>query len=101
MWLKRLEENAAFINRGMDNIFDFLKDELKRESTQKAKNILKDTAAFKQYYALRKNKINNRAKLHMEFGNMSKELYYIFLMEFHAFGLSNLANDLYVYMFTN
>ena len=99
--LKRLEESAGFINQGMDKIFDFLKDELKRESTEKAKNILKDTAAFKQYYALRKNEINNRAKLHMEFGNMSEQLYDIFLMEFHAFGLYNLANDLYVYMFTN
>ena len=29
--LKRLEENAGFINRAMDNIFDFLKDALKRE----------------------------------------------------------------------
>ena len=56
---------------------------------------------FKQYCALRKNEINNRVKLHMEFGNMNKELDDIFLMEFHAFGLSNLANDMYDYMFAN
>ena len=100
--LKCLEACAGFINRGIDNIIEFLKVELqRRETTEKAKNILKDTATFKQYCALRKNEINNRAKLHMEFGNMSEELYDIFLMEFYAFGLSNLANDIYDYMFAN
>ena len=75
------------------NVIEFLKVELqRRETTEKAINILKDTAAFKQYCALRKNEVNNRAKLHMEFGNMNEELYDIFLMEFYAFGLSNLAN---------
>ena len=100
--LKRLEESAGFINRGIDNVIQFLKVELqRRETTEKAKNILKDTAAFKQYCALRKNEINNTAKLHMEFGNMNEELYDIFLMEFYAFGLSNLANDMNDYMFVN
>ena len=100
-WLICLEESAGFINRGNDNVIDFLKVELKRETIDKAKTILKDTAAFKQYCALHKNGINNKAKLNIEFGNMNKELYDIFLMEFHAFGLSNLANHMYEYMFAN
>ena len=46
-WLKHIEENASVINRGIDNILEYLKKELQVESMEKAKSILKDSAAFK------------------------------------------------------
>ena len=46
-WLKRLEESAGFINRGIDNVIDFLTVELMRETIDKAKNIFQYTLCLK------------------------------------------------------
>ena len=98
-WLKHIEENASVINRGIDNILDYLKRELQIVSVEKAKSILKDAAAFKQFCTLHKTNIINRANMHLEFVKYSKDLFDIALVEIYAFGLINIAKDLTDIMF--
>ena len=73
-WFQRIQENASVINRGIDNILEYLKKELQVESIEKAKSILKDSAAFKQFCTLRKTNIINRANLNMEFLSLKNTL---------------------------
>ena len=98
-WLKYIEENASVINRGIDNILEYLKKELQVESMKKAKSILKDSAAFKQFCTFRKTNIINRAKLNMEFVKYNKDLFHIALVKIYAFGLINIVKDLTDIMF--
>ena len=66
---------------------------------EKAKSILKGSAAFKQFCTLCKTNIINRANLNMEFVKYNKDLFDIALVEIYAFGLINIAKDLTDIMF--
>ena len=76
-----------------------MKKELQVDSMKKAKSILKDSAAFKQFCTLLKTNIINKANLNMEFVKYNKDLFDIALVEIYAFGLVNIAKDLTDIMF--
>ena len=96
--MRQLEESVAFVNHTRSSIMDFLKEELTKEETERAKQILKDGTSFKHYFTLRLSDIIVIMKSKIIFFNVNQTFAYSILAEIYSLGLSAIAKDIYQFM---
>lgn len=97
--MQRLQGRTSFVNRVVEIIREFVKLDMSSQPAENAKAILKNYDAFKQYYASKRNEIDEHVKSKLDFLLFTTDSLKIDLIELYAFGLSTIAKDVYEFLF--
>lgn len=91
----QLEEHAVLVNRVVDQIIEFLKEEVGKKIDAEIKNRLINYSSFKQYFSSKRKEMYNRIFKSLNFFNLSQNIFELIFEEIYAFGLHPIARYLY------
>lgn len=93
--MRYLEEQAPLLNRVVDKIIEYLKQEMSKVIDAEVKNSLIDYTAFKKYLSPKKKEMYSVVMKSQNFFNLSQTTFDFIFEELYAFGMLPVAKHLY------